>query len=372
MVPARTTGTSAVILGENENLQQPLTPVQQQFNQLSQKIEQQKQQLEQWQALIVLAQQWINGKLIPRYDQLTRQHGKLIERLHQASLQYALTAWESNQLHELIVQLCEQVLRHKLPDEQKIIEQIYQHYTAEKAPLHTAKTALGELPPQQRARLLNHEPAPAGLEADDLAASDPAASFEIRAQQQHAARQHQKQQHKMARLAQQQQAKAQQEKQQQASAAPQKSLKQLYQRLASILHPDRELDEQHKIMKTDLMQQATEAYQAQDLLSLIQLQAATKFNTHLNPAPLTDEQVQGYNLNLLKYSQQLDDEIARHRAKLGNLCGIERVETATPKAVIRKLKQEAALITEHNARLSQQIDALKDARAIKALLRQYV
>ncbi len=383
LAPSKT----AVILVEGEathsSSQQSLTPAQQQFNAMSEKIAQQKQQVEEWQALVVLVQQRIHGKLMPLYDQLARQHGQLIEQLHQASLQYPLTAWENAQLHRVIIELCEQVLRHKLPDEDPLIAQIYQLYLAEQAQLSTFAPAASKLPQQQHLQPLDRGFEPdcgvALFDADDLTtvlATDLATSFEIMAQQQEAERDYQKQQRKMARLALKQQAKehAKEERdiaQQQANAPAQKSLRQLYQRLAGMLHPDREQDEQQKITKTDLMQQATEAYQSQDLLGLIELQNAVRFNTNSNFAQLADEQLHLYNLNLRRYSQTLDENITGHKARLASLCAIERVEMVTAKSVIKKLKEQASLLTQYNAMLSQQLKNLKDAKAIKAFLRQY-
>lgn len=379
LAPSKT----AIILVEGEathsSSQQSPTPAQQQFNALSEKIAQQKQQVEEWQALVVLVQQRIHGKLMPLYDQLARQQGQLIEQLHQASLQYPLTAWESAQLHRVIIELCEQVLRHKLPDEDPLIAQIYQLYLAEQAQTSTFAPVASELPQQQHLQPLDHGFEPdcgvALFDADDLTtdlATDLVTSFEIMAQQQEAERDYQKQQRKMARLALKQQANEKQETaQQQANAPAQKSLRQLYQRLAAMLHPDREQDEQQKITKTDLMQQATEAYQSQDLLGLIELQNAVSFNTHSNFAQLADEQLHLYNLNLRRYSQTLDENIAGHKARLASLCAIERVEMVTAKSVIKKLKEQASLLTQYNAMLSQQLKNLKDAKAIKAFLRQY-
>ncbi|WP_026471328.1 hypothetical protein [Alkanindiges illinoisensis] len=380
----RAPSKTAIILVEGEATQSPsqqqsLTPAQQQFNVLGEKITQQKQQVEEWQALVVSVQQRIHGKLMPLYDQLARQHGKLIEQLHQASLKYSLTAWESAQLHQLIIELCEQVLRHKLPDEDPLIAQIYQLYRAEQAQTNPLAPAASELPQQQHLQPLDPsfdlDCGVALFDADDPA-TDPATSFEVMAQQQEAERHYQKQQRKMARLALKQQAKEQSKEerdtaQQQANAPAQKSLRQLYQRLAAMLHPDREQDEQQKITKTDLMQQATEAYQSQDLLGLIQLQNAVSFNTNSNFAQLADEQLQLYNLNLRRYSQTLDENIAEHKARLASLCAIERVEMVTEKSVIKKLKEQVSLLTQYNAMLSQQLKNLKDAKAIKAFLRQY-
>src|SRR6185436_12237903 len=50
------------------------------------------------------------------------------------------------------------------------------------------------------------------------------------------------------------------------------SVREVYRKLASELHPDRETDAAERERKTVLMQKVNQAYAAQDLLTLLQLQ----------------------------------------------------------------------------------------------------
>ncbi|MCC5945841.1 MAG: hypothetical protein JJT94_13000 [Bernardetiaceae bacterium] len=47
----------------------------------------------------------------------------------------------------------------------------------------------------------------------------------------------------------------------------------LYKQLAKILHPDREPDEQKRVLKNELMQKLAEAYKKKDIFSILKLQA---------------------------------------------------------------------------------------------------
>jgi curved DNA-binding protein CbpA len=49
-------------------------------------------------------------------------------------------------------------------------------------------------------------------------------------------------------------------------------VREIYRKLASALHPDRETDEREREAKTALMQRVNQACEAQDLLALLQLQ----------------------------------------------------------------------------------------------------
>jgi curved DNA-binding protein CbpA len=49
------------------------------------------------------------------------------------------------------------------------------------------------------------------------------------------------------------------------------SLKTVYLKIAAMIHPDREQDETKKAEKTELFQQASQAYEQQDLFYLLKL-----------------------------------------------------------------------------------------------------
>jgi hypothetical protein len=51
-----------------------------------------------------------------------------------------------------------------------------------------------------------------------------------------------------------------------------KAVREIYRKLASELHPDRESDAAERARKTELMQKVNKAYEARDLLALLELQ----------------------------------------------------------------------------------------------------
>lgn len=66
--------------------------------------------------------------------------------------------------------------------------------------------------------------------------------------------------------------KRQQDKQAEAEKLVNQSLKTVYLKTASIIHPDREPDESKKAAKTALLQRVNEAYEQEDLFTLLKLQ----------------------------------------------------------------------------------------------------
>ena len=83
-----------------------------------------------------------------------------------------------------------------------------------------------------------------------------------------------------------------------------KMLKDIYRKLTSVLHPDREPDEAERARKTALMSEANKAYESKNLLKLLQLQLQAGRLSSLAAATLADEKLQLINHTL---RQQHDD-----------------------------------------------------------------
>ncbi|MCK7595340.1 J domain-containing protein [Pseudomarimonas salicorniae] len=90
------------------------------------------------------------------------------------------------------------------------------------------------------------------------------------------------------------------------------SLRDVFRRLASALHPDRETDPAERARKTELMQQANRAYEAKDLMALFRLQVEADQLDPERLAAVPEERLRGYSL-LLK------EQLATIRAEIANL-----------------------------------------------------
>jgi len=101
----------------------------------------------------------------------------------------------------------------------------------------------------------------------------------------------------------------QQQKREQAEQMAAQSLKTVYLKIAAMIHPDREQDETKKEEKTELFQQASQAYEQQDLFYLLKLQLQLEQNKGVRSKELSAEQVKFYKLALDAQSQQLESQI---------------------------------------------------------------
>jgi hypothetical protein len=101
---------------------------------------------------------------------------------------------------------------------------------------------------------------------------------------------------------------AQQRRETEAVQATQ-SVREVYRKLASALHPDRETDEQQRAAKTLLMQRVNQAYEANDLLSLLELQLQIEQIDASQMANAGEQRLKHYN-------KVLGDQLAGLKAEL--------------------------------------------------------
>jgi hypothetical protein len=105
------------------------------------------------------------------------------------------------------------------------------------------------------------------------------------------------------------QVNARQKRRQLDIAEASRSLREIYRKLASALHPDRETDPVQREVKTAQMQRVNQAYDTRDLLSLLQLQLdIEQIDTH-HVATASDQRLRHYNEVLSEQLEELKDEV---------------------------------------------------------------
>ncbi|HCA4924559.1 TPA: molecular chaperone DnaJ [Acinetobacter baumannii] len=269
------------------SLQQRSEPSAQQkkLNRLIDKIEQQKVSLSTWQNAQAEIQQYIRQKLMPVYSDLHAVLFQQLEQLWNMLHSHEFSKADMQQLDEKIAQLAQILKRSKIlsAEQLELVKQIdtfYQQHTQESAKKN--KKA-------RRVEFEYEENADQGSELEE--------DFEKYAAEQQQAREQAKQQR-------------QQQKREQAEQMAAQSLKTVYLKIAAMIHPDREQDETKKEEKTELFQQASQAYEKQDLFYLLKLQLQLEQNKGLGAKELSAEQLRFYKLALDAQSQQLESQIA--------------------------------------------------------------
>ncbi|KXO85912.1 molecular chaperone DnaJ [Acinetobacter venetianus] len=260
------------------------SPQQKKLNRLIDKIEQQKISLAIWQNAQDEIQQHTRQKLLPIYNEL---HGVLFQQLEQLwnmLHNYEFSKADMQQLDESIAQRARMLKQSKMLSNEQLqqVEQIYSFYQQHAQQSVKKPKKVNPLKVDQ----------PQSNEQDELFEDD----FEQYAAEQQQAREQAKQQR-------------QQQKREQAEQMAAQSLKTVYLKIAAMIHPDREQDESKKEEKTELFQQASQAYEQQDLFYLLKLQLHLEQNKGIGAKELSVEQVKFYKLALDAQSQQLECQI---------------------------------------------------------------
>ena len=163
---------------------------------------------------------------------------------------------------------------------------------------------------------------------------------------------------------------AQENAREQLAQGASQAVREIYRKLASELHPDRELDHNERLRKTTLMQQANEAYANSDLLTLLGLQLQT---AQLNPTSLSSlarERLLQYNHLLAEQCQQLRSELDALIAPFA-MNMVDDHREITPDAVARALDREARDIKRSTTECEMDIAHFQDIRNLKETLNTY-
>jgi len=147
-----------------------------------------------------------------------------------------------------------------------------------------------------------------------------------------------------------------QEEAQQAS----QSVREVYRKLASSLHPDRETDPAERARKTALMQRVNQAYAAGHLLDLLQLQLEAEQIDPQHIAGLSEERLEGYNRVLAGQLAELQQEVRDTTMAFCMEFNLDPFEKHKPERLVPALRQDMIDLRIDTEHLQRQLQALQD------------
>ncbi len=165
---------------------------------------------------------------------------------------------------------------------------------------------------------------------------------------------------------------AKEQQQEQDAQDIKQSVREIYRKLASALHPDRESDPSERARKTELMQRTNQAYEKNDLLQLLELQIELE---HIDPsalANLSEERLQRYSKTLKEQLSQLNAEKNQLQAGFMARYSIHPDDlgyNAAPAKAMRLLAQDIAGHQRDLQRMKYELDEIKDAQSVKIWLK---
>ena len=151
-------------------------------------------------------------------------------------------------------------------------------------------------------------------------------------------------------------------------------VKDLYRRLASLIHPDKETDLIAKSHKTDLMQKLNTAYRNNDIETLMQIQTQVEME---NPVDLTtsEEGLRAMLANIKKEYQRIKNETDHYVTQMEYALGIEKLGKkkdleATIERVIQT--QRTDILRQQQFLEKQIIKDFTTKKAVKSLVRRWI
>lgn len=347
---------SAVVPVGMAGSEKALSPVQRRFNRLVAEIEAARVELAEWQAAAAEAQSSAAAALPPRQAELRALQRRMVLQLDELLGAGApkLTRRRRDALRHALVDLVADMLEHEDDAELAALHDRHADLTlAEQAQFDAdiAREMVGQM--------LGDDvlPEAEGASLDDvMRAAHAHLNEKAEAQQQETQR---KAQRRAERRRAQGKGPTKQEKLDQARQEAGQSLREVYRRLASALHPDRAPDAAEQVRRTGLMQRANQAYEAQDLLALLSLQIELEHIDAAHLAGLADERVQHYNLVLQEQLEALRGEIIECMRGLG----LVRRGTRSPREIVGQLlAADLAKLESTCAHLRADLAALADPK----------
>lgn len=325
-----------------------LTPQQKKFNTLMQRIAKQRDALREWELVIDMFRQRHANEILPQVQVQLACKLELI-RLWDRLAEQKLAKADRAYLQELICSDIELLLKGMVDPPEQELKAIFQRYagTDYDADQQAMQEALNA-----QAKLMAKEVF--GVELEGGEAVTPEAVMQRLAQQQQAAAETAAPRARLRKPS-----AAALKKEEQAKLASQ-SVRDVFRKLASSLHPDREIDPTERERKNALMQRANMAYEAGNLLQLLELQLEVEQIDEAHMAGLSEERLSHYNRVLKEQLDELKQEVGMREAEMAYEVGGSMLVRYTPKKISALVDQEITNLQKDNLVLQQLLQRLQD------------
>ncbi len=311
------------------------------FNALVKQIGESRRELAQWQAVVDAYDQKIAGKLMPLLQTYRALQASMVHSLDRALRVHALGQSDRRAVQDVICH----VAQHLLADSgDAALKEIYNRHS----PIDYDSAQAADIGPD--------DADPAELMSPENAQSAAAGAQDAEAP---GGQNHKKMAKKIAREA---AFKAEADR-------TRLSIREVYRKLVSALHPDREPDALERTRKTALMQRVNQAYDKNDLLLLLELQIELQHIDAHALASLPKERLKHFNKLLKAQLCALEQDILRMEMPLRRQFRMPPSPRLTPAQVMPRLSQEIAELKRDIRALEQEIRVPTNPAAFKDWIR---
>ncbi|CAI8702907.1 MULTISPECIES: J domain-containing protein [Burkholderia] len=340
-----------------------LSKAQKTFNTLVKQIEKRRERLGAWDAVMPAFQKKFVDALLPLEQESTALRIKLLHLLDDAFLQKGLSKAEQRTLSDLIVDMARDLMQ---VSDHAALKVIYNRHVG------SGNVGNAAAEPDPEPTKPEREPDPQSPEDLDALSPDELAErlqAELDAQFErdmaaHAAREAQRAKRKKAPRQSAAQARIEAEQ-----AESNKSIREIYRKLASALHPDRETDPREQERKTVLMQRVNHAYAKGNLLQLLELQLEIEQIDRRAIDGLSEARLTRYNGILEEQIRELDQEIQHVENDFRRTYGIASSTKVAPDTVMRILTRDTAGMQRGNQDLAVALREFEDPDKVRDWLK---
>jgi hypothetical protein len=341
----------------------PVSKGEKSFNALVTKIKERRAKLAEWEAYSGEFNRKYHGEFVPRRKKLDDISVQIVIRLDQSHDMKGLTKTDRQIIGELITYFADQVL---MSVDDPVVAEIVGRYKPSE-PTAAVKVEATVASAFKSAFDADSPKDDEGVSPEDLLRQIQAQldQQERREQRERQAREDAQAKRNKARVR-----KATEERARVEEADVHVSLREVYRKLASALHPDREADPVERERKAALMQRVNLAYARRSLLDLLEIQLELE---HIDQAALdrvNAERLNRWNAVLKEQLDGLDREIVDVERDLQRRCGLRTIGPTSPKIIKRALNEKLAHLNQFVQALESDLRVFDDINRLKPWLKE--
>jgi hypothetical protein len=345
--------------------QSALSKGQKTFNRLIKKIDEQRGRLAAWQAAIPRYQQTYVCEFEPLLQIFNRHQVKWVHLLDQTYTNKALTKTDRAKIADIICSVVEDLIAEGGDEE---LKSLYNKYSD--SDFDAKKGGINDTVKYMMESMLGVD-----LNEDfDLNAPEKIVEEVGEKMRQKQIHQEKIQQESEARRSKRKKSAkelAKEARQQEEEQNISQSIRDVFRKLASALHPDREQDAAERSRKTALMQRVNVAYRNKDLLQLLELQLEVEQIDQTMINSISEERLKHYNKILTEQSSELQFEINDAELSFRACFNFSPFEPLTPTDALHSLEEDIRDIRYDITMLEKDLISFRNIKSLKSWLKTY-
>jgi hypothetical protein len=348
-----------------QNERPTLSKSQKLFNNLIKKIDAERKRLAAWQTAIPIYHQKHASEFVPLTQTFNELRAELVRLLDKAATERAFNKSDKAKLKNIICAIAAELI---VENDDEDLKRIYNN--------HSGGDIDAELKEEKSAMKAMMEDILGVDLGDDIDFGSPESmmahvgeKMRQKLEDEEQVRQNrQKQNEKRKKSA---KALAKEAKQQAEAQNISQSIRDVYRKLASALHPDKEQDALERDRKTALMKRVNIAYNNKDLLQLLELQLEVEQIDQTAINTITEDRLKHYNKILTEQSKELRTEVLAVSDFFRMRFNISPEVSLSPGTVIRNLDSDIKNIKKDIGDLNRDLRLFQNTKNLKEYLKRY-